>query len=541
MPHMIIRGMSDPRVTVLTTVYNGARYLGEAVESVRADGFSDYEHVIVDDGSADETPEIIARAAALDPRVVALRNETNRGIAAAANRGLAAARGEYVARLDADDVSLPGRLGREVALLDGRPDVALVSMNYESMTAEGVVFDRSRRDYPTEVVEYLLNFSNPLGGHSQVMFRRGVVEELGGYDESCHAALDYDLWARIAGRGRIVVLPEVGMRYRVHHESLTACGRGRQFEAEMRVVGRMLSAYLGRELSDREVLALAQAWRWDAGGEEGVNPELADAVLREAYAVFRRANGRHTRLIVRRHTAMQLTNAALRRLVRRDFADGLRYLLHALRWHAPEAITYGAGRTAKRLSGLARGAGRRARRRLRPAKPEAYWESRRHMRYYRETVALVQRHCPNAASVLDVGARDTPVASWFSWIPARTAIDLDAVPRVPGATNIRGDFLAYAPEEPFDVVLCLQVLEHLDDPEAFVRKLFAVGRSVVISVPYRWPKGMVKDHVQDPVDERKLLAWTKRPWREHRIVTDDNYARLITIFDGDEPHAAPSS
>jgi glycosyltransferase involved in cell wall biosynthesis len=533
--------MSDPRVTVLTTVYNGARYLEEAVESIRADGFSDFEHVIVDDGSTDETPEIIARAAARDPRVVALRNETNRGIAAAANRGLAASRGEYVARLDSDDVSLPGRLGREVALLDERPDVALVSMNYETMTAEGVVYARSRRDYPTEVVEYLLNFSNSLGGHSQVMFRRGVVEELGGYDESCRAALDYDLWARIVGRGRIVVLPEVGMRYRVHHESLTASGRGRQFEVGMRVARRMLSTYLGRELSDREVLALAQAWRWDAGGEEGINPQLADAVLREAYAIFRRTNGLHHRLLVRRHVARQLTNASLLRLVRRDFADALHYLLQALRWHAPKAITYGASAVTKRLPGLARGVVRRVRRRLRPAKPEAYWESRRHMRYYRETVALVQRHCPDAASVLDVGARDTPVASWFSWIPARTAIDLDTQPRVPGATNIRGDFLAYAPEQPFDVVLCLQVLEHLDDPEPFVRRLFAVGRNVVISVPYHWPKGMVKEHVQDPVDERKLLCWTKRPWREHVIVTDDDYARLVAIFDGDELVAAASS
>jgi hypothetical protein len=198
------------------------------------------------------------------------------------------------------DISMPGRLAREVAVLDARPDVALVSMNYESMKADGKVFSRSYRDYPSEVIEYLLNFSNSLGGHSQVMFRRSVVEELGGYDESCHAALDYDLWARIVGHGRIVVLPEIGMRYRVHDENLTASGRGRQLEVGKRVVKRMLTAYLGREVSNHEANALTHAWRWDAG-MIAVDPKLADALLREAYAIFSRTNDSNACRLVRRY------------------------------------------------------------------------------------------------------------------------------------------------------------------------------------------------------------------------------------------------
>ena len=131
--------MPLPRITVLTAVYNGARYLAEAIESVLADGFEDFEYVIVDDGSTDATPRILADAAARDPRIVLLRHEPNRGIAAATNRGLAIARGAYIARLDADDISLPGRLAREAAYLDAHPAVALVSMNFDIIDAGGAV------------------------------------------------------------------------------------------------------------------------------------------------------------------------------------------------------------------------------------------------------------------------------------------------------------------------------------------------------------------------------------------------------------------
>jgi glycosyltransferase involved in cell wall biosynthesis len=279
-----------PRVTVLTTVYNGARYLDEAIDSILAEEFSDFEYVIVDDGSTDETAAVLARAASHDPRIIVLRNETNRGIAASANRGLAVARGEYIARLDSDDISMPGRFGREVAVLDARPEVALVSMNYESISADGVVLARSHRDHPSVVVEYLLNFSNALGGHSQVMIRRSAVEAVGGYDETCAASLDSDLWTRIVRQGRIVVLPEIGMRYRVHEESVTARAGDTQVKVGKRVLQRTLSSYLGRPLTDHEVLTFIHAWR---PLPISIDPKLANAILLEAYRIFCGREAKH--------------------------------------------------------------------------------------------------------------------------------------------------------------------------------------------------------------------------------------------------------
>jgi len=323
-----------PRVTALTTVYNGARYLDEAIDSILAEEFTDFEYVIVDDGSTDDTAAVLARATSRDPRILVLRNETNRGIAASANRGLAIARGQYIARLDSDDISMPGRFAREVAVLDAHPDVALVSMNYESISADGVVLARSHRDHPSIVVEYLLHFSNSLGGHSQVMFRRSAVEAVGGYDETCAASLDSDLWTRIVRQGRIVVLPEIGMRYRVHDQSVSARARDIQIEVGKRVLQRTLSSYLGRSLTDREVLALLHAWR---PLPTSVDPKLANAILREAYRIFsgREAmNDPRARRIVRAVTAKRLTNTAVLLMTKGNVLHSLQHLMQALGWNS---------------------------------------------------------------------------------------------------------------------------------------------------------------------------------------------------------------
>jgi hypothetical protein len=162
-----------------------------------------------------------------------------------------------------------------------------------------------------------------------------------------------------------------------------------------------------------------------------------------------------------------------------------------------------------------------------------YWEVRKNYRYFTDVVRLARQHAGNAQSVLDVGPRDTPFVRELAWIPAKTALDLQFMPMIVGATNLQGDFLQYQPERPFDLVLCLQVLEHLDDPTTFARKLLATGKTVIISVPYRWPLGTCKWHPQDPIDEEKLLGWMGRPFIDKSIVTDQGAQRIIGVFHGD--------
>jgi len=233
---------------------------------------------------------------------------------------------------------MPGRLTREVAVLDAQPEVALVSMNYESISADGVVIGRSHRDHSSIVVEYLLNFSNALGGHSQVMFRRSAVQAVGGYDETCAASLDSDLWTRIVRHGRIVVLPEIGMRYRVHDQSVTVRAHNTQIEVGKRVMHRTLSAYLDRTLSDHEVHALIHAWR---PLSTAVDPQLANAILREAYRIFCSREAKddpQARRIVRAVNARRLVNTSALLLAKGDVVHSLQHLTQALRWDLVVAL-----------------------------------------------------------------------------------------------------------------------------------------------------------------------------------------------------------
>jgi SAM-dependent methyltransferase len=135
-----------------------------------------------------------------------------------------------------------------------------------------------------------------------------------------------------------------------------------------------------------------------------------------------------------------------------------------------------------------------------------YWERRKKALYYRISVDLAHKHAPQAKSVLDVGSRNCEYVRWCDWIPRKVAIDIRPF-TIPGVTMVQGDFLEYRPEELFDLVFCMQVLEHLEDPTSFGRRLLEAGKVVVVSVPNRWPRGSEKSHVQDPVDEGMLDSW----------------------------------
>ncbi len=201
-----------PRISVLMAVYNAAPYVRESLASVLNQDAGPLECVVVDDGSSDGSGGIVSEMARLDPRIRLLRQE-NKGLPAALNAGLAVAQGRYVARMDADDVSLPGRLARQAAFLDAHGDVAVVGCWVRTFgQARGNVWS-----FPTEPrdVAAALPFVNPVA-HPAAMFRREAVAEAGGYDEAVRYGEDYELWARLSERHSLANLPEVLLRYRVH-------------------------------------------------------------------------------------------------------------------------------------------------------------------------------------------------------------------------------------------------------------------------------------------------------------------------------------
>ncbi len=166
-----------------------------------------------------------------------------------------------------------------------------------------------------------------------------------------------------------------------------------------------------------------------------------------------------------------------------------------------------------------------------PGQLDSYWHARRKMAYYREVIRLARQYAPAARSVLDVGPHGTPLVCELDWIPEKTAVDLAKV-EMPGVTCLQMDFLEYEPSRMFDLVLCLQVLEHVPQAEAFAQKLLGTGHTVIISVPYCWPAGVCKPHVHDPVDRDKLLGWTGKPSITDVVVRDRRRDRLIAVFEG---------
>jgi hypothetical protein len=203
-----------PRVSVVMAVRNGVPYLEQAVDSILAQTFTDFEFVIINDGSTDSTPEILERYQAADHRV-RLYHQANMGLTASLNRGCARARGEYLARMDADDIAFPDRLARQVELLDQQPQVALVGSAVVRIDEGGR--EIKRNVCPTshaEIVRALAEYN--CFTHSTVMLRKDMLAAVGGYREAYRQAQDYDLWLRLAERHELANLADPLLYYRVY-------------------------------------------------------------------------------------------------------------------------------------------------------------------------------------------------------------------------------------------------------------------------------------------------------------------------------------
>ena len=220
---------STPRVSVVMPVHNGARFLDAAVASVLGQTVADLELVVVDDGSTDETPAVLARFAAADPRVVVVPQDRG-GIVAALNRGVARATAPLIARMDADDVMTPDRLARQLAFLEAHAELAGVASDYELIDEHGT--PRGAVRSPLRSIEAVVAYQRRglpvVFAHPTMLVRKAAIEQVGGYREEYRDSEDVDLFARLIDSGRhIVVQPEALLLLRVHGHSVSA-GAGRR-------------------------------------------------------------------------------------------------------------------------------------------------------------------------------------------------------------------------------------------------------------------------------------------------------------------------
>lgn len=218
-----------PSISVVLSVYNGQQHLVAAVRSILDQTLADFELIIIDDGSTDETPRILADVQRGDPRVRLVRQE-NRGLTAALNTGLGLARGRFIARQDADDTSLPERFARQLAFLEGHPSVVAVGSSADVLSGSGAKVGAMTPAVGPEAVRHGLLTLRTTPVHGSIMMRREAVQAMGGYREAFRVGQDYDLWLRLSSRFDMDNLPEVLYQWRLDRGSVYTTRRAIQLK-----------------------------------------------------------------------------------------------------------------------------------------------------------------------------------------------------------------------------------------------------------------------------------------------------------------------
>ncbi len=208
---------NSPRISCVLAVWNGETYLPESIRSIQAQTFHDWELIVVDDGSTDRTPQILDQFQRSDTRIQVYR-QSKQGLVVSLNQGILVARGEYIARMDVDDVSMPDRFAIQLDYLDRDHNIGVCGSWIETFGVKS-----------SEVLKYPVNdaaircqllFSSSLA-HPATMFRRSLIlHHHLFYDERAIHAEDYDLWVRASRYTRFANIPAVLLRYRIHPQQV---------------------------------------------------------------------------------------------------------------------------------------------------------------------------------------------------------------------------------------------------------------------------------------------------------------------------------
>ncbi|MEM9006734.1 MAG: glycosyltransferase [Cyanobacteria bacterium P01_F01_bin.86] len=281
---------SFPKISVIMSVYNGSPdYLRESVDSILQQSFTDFEFIIIDDCSSDDSWSILSEYALSDRRILLLRNQQNMGLTKSLNKALNLARGEYIARQDADDISMPTRFDKQVTWLTEHAETVLVSSEIQRIRPDGTFGQVTERACPSELLSWHLLFHNQLGGHSQVMFRRQPVVDIGGYNEAYRYSQDYELWCRLAAVGNLAVLPEALLHQRFHAGSISARKQSAQSKLVCEQVARNLEPLMSKVLLLSEAETLHRFWSVDklAKADRFPQTELAAHLSQQLSTIYR--------------------------------------------------------------------------------------------------------------------------------------------------------------------------------------------------------------------------------------------------------------
>ena len=206
----------NPKITVLMPVYNGERYLKEAIESILNQTFTDFEFLIIDDGSTDNSLNIIKQYATKDSRIRLVIHKQNKKIVPTLNEGLKLAKGKYIARMDCDDISMPARIEEEINFLENHQDYIMVGSDYIIINefAKKLFYYAAFPNY--ETIKVALSVTSCFA-HGSVMYKKRSVLAVNGYNSKIHDAEDFELWTRLIKIGKFANIPKPLFKYRMNY------------------------------------------------------------------------------------------------------------------------------------------------------------------------------------------------------------------------------------------------------------------------------------------------------------------------------------
>lgn len=248
-----------PEISVVMSVYNGENYLHQSLESILSQTFRNFEFIIINDGSTDGSKRILHSYASKDNRI-RLIEQQNTGLTIALRKGVEAATGQIIARMDADDISAPHRFENQIKLLKDQPALIGATCYYEEFQDDGSFARISANKEPAVLIPLLSCFTNRIGGHGQVMFRRSVYNLVGGYDPNVRYAQDYDLWTRMMEYGNFGVVEDVLYHYRMGHDCITTTAKPAQDASAVQTARRQFHSLAGETISEETARALRDFW-----------------------------------------------------------------------------------------------------------------------------------------------------------------------------------------------------------------------------------------------------------------------------------------
>jgi glycosyltransferase involved in cell wall biosynthesis len=208
------------KITVILSVHNGEKFIQESVESILSQTFTDFEFLVINDASSDKTADILRGFS--DGRIRIITNDKNLGLTKCLNLGLREAKGEYIARMDADDVASPDRLTKQLEFMEANPDIALIGSAVDIINGKGDIIGHKDRLTKNLAIKYYSVFIDNPFIHSTLFFRKKAIQDAGGYDESFRYAQDYELASRLLKQGlRLANLPDRLLRLRKHSAAIS--------------------------------------------------------------------------------------------------------------------------------------------------------------------------------------------------------------------------------------------------------------------------------------------------------------------------------